>query len=735
MSTHPSILARGLALAALLALAGCGGSGGATPPTTPPIIPPPPGGDRVPPTVEVFEPSLPSALIPGDALTVAFRVEDNVGATVEVVLDADGDSGTTADQISLWSGGDRSGTPQEVTLETDQVAIGSYVLFVIADDGTNAKVAVGEPATTGVVTYPALAGVLLPRRNVYGVTGRHVVFAVGETEQGNSDRNQDGDTSDGVMSQIDATTGAEIRTLMTTDVRTTAVQWARVLPSSTEAIFWERREADEGRSLNMDGDLLDTMVSFTAPLHDVPPTANLIGGASLTDLGVTATRIVTYRERDEGKDLNFDGDTVDTVVSLLDVKTNTLAHTFLLAPRLSAPIVGQGSDIVYCVDEAIQGLGNRGIDLNLDGDTADTLPFTAELETYASGVSGVDVDPTGGYSTFGDQTGYHYYADEAAAGIGPINPDGDATDFVPAIMTGTTPTIPVGIPGPPPLNAGAGAPVSFCYGSLCVFTAAEEGLGDRNNDGDTTDLQVLQWVSIDDDINGARGVPVDVGGLASLTLDGGAAATVAPGWISMAVSETANSVDLNGDGDPLDVVLMLMDLSGDAPVLYSVDLAPLAAGGALPVGATSIPQTGIGDDRGLVFQVVETANGDLNGDGDITDTLLFYVAYEDPTNPVQLANTGALHVAVAGDCVGVTTHELLTMQDFNDDGDTTDVLFRVIATDGQVLEAGRHSLPGSVPATDDGTVWCYLRAEFSEDRDLNGDGDTVDPILGIWLHR
>ena len=723
-----------LPLLALLLLAACGGSGSG--PSAPPVDPPepPPGGDVIPPTVVVDRPTSPAALLAGDAIEVVFRADDNVGAQVAIVLDGDGDADSTGDQIPLWTGGDRNGVTQTVSVDTRGAGLGRWVLLVVADDGSNDPVAAGGPATTGVVVYPALAGMLPPRRNVYGVTDHHVVFAVGEAEQGNQDLNGDGDAGDGVVSQIDALSGMEIATGMTTDIRSIGLtSWARVLGNGTGGIAWERREVDEGRSLNSDGDLLDTMVSFTAPALGVSPVDNRTGGASLTELGTAGQRVATYREIDAAMDLNGDGDTVDTVLAVLDYTTNQLVQVYGPTPRLTAPIVGQGINIAWAVDEASQGLGNRGMDLNGDGDMVDTLLHRTDLPTNSMQVFLVNVDPTAGYSVSESQTTAHYYASEATAGLGSLNGDPDATDFVPTTSLGPLQTFPQAVTPPSPLNAGAGAPTSFVYGATCLYTASEEGLGDRNGDGDTLDTQVLLWTSLPDAAANAQDQGLGLGSLTSLVLDGGSAAQVAPGWISLALSEAANGADLNGDGDVQDVTLLLVDISAGVPMVHKTGLDPLGAGGVLPVGATTIPQTGVGGDTGVCIQVAETANGDLNDDGDLSDTLLYYIPFADPGNPVQLANTGGLHVAVAGGCIGITAHEALTNQDFNGDGDRLDVLFRVVDGEGVVLEPGRSSVLGSVPASDDGTTWCFLRSELQEMRDLNADGDTIDSILGIWL--
>ena len=51
---------------------------------------------------------------------------------------------------------------------------------------------------------------------------------------------------------------------------------------------------------------------------------------------------------------------------------------------------------------------------------------------------------------------------------------------------------------------------------------------------------------------------------------------------------------------------------------------------------------------------------------------------------------------------------------------------------GTVVEPGRLCSPLSVPTTDDGRTWAWLRDEAVEGRPLNGDADQTDLIFGLW---
>jgi hypothetical protein len=274
-------------------------------------------------------------------------------------------------------------------------------------------------------------------------------------------------------------------------------------------------------------------------------------------------------------------------------------------------------------------------------------------------------------------------------------------------------------------NAGAGATFAAYDGHRAFFLVQEEGV-DRNGDGDTIDTRVLLWT---DDTTLPAPVPMAIPGLpgrAGIVLDGGTAARIAPGWIAVVLNETANGLDLNADADQGDNVFMLIQTQVvPSPQIHNTQLVTSAAG--------TMPLTGVSDTiTGVLVRAVETANGNLNGDADVTDTLFVYFTFAAPTTRVILANTGGDHAAVAGGIIGVTANEALNLTDLNGDGDSLDFVFRAFNTTGTVLRAGIVSASSSVPAASDGATWAFLRNEVAESRDLNGDGDMLDLVLGLW---
>ena len=211
-----------------------------------------------------------------------------------------------------------------------------------------------------------------------------------------------------------------------------------------------------------------------------------------------------------------------------------------------------------------------------------------------------------------------------------------------------------------------------------------------------------------------------------VTLDGGGTgALLTPGWLALVVNEFANgNQDINADGVS-DQALLLVDTTTAIPTVYNPHLNPSAAG--------NIPLTGVADVNGVVVRLIETANNAiLNGDGDTSDKLLFYISFATPSVKTILTATGGDYVRIVGGKIGITAIEADGGQDLNGDADTFDFVFRMFNIGGALVLPGLPCAQNSVPASDDGTLWAYLRNEVTEVRDLNGDGDQLDRVLGVW---
>ncbi len=722
-------------LALVVALPACGGKGGGGPGT-----PPPPGTDD-PPTLNVLSPTGPVAEIPGGSFWLRLTANDDGAATVQGFLDVDGNLATTADQALVFSAGHQNGA-----LQTKPVTVppafptGTAQLIVEVDDGVNP--AVVAPAIP-VLVYPGLAGVAPARSNAYGVASGMVGFTVGEAESGGAILNGDGLADDGVVAFVDTSLGTVKQTTISADVSSVPPGGIpRILIPVQGSVAWNLREQDQGQSLTADVDLLDVLTVVINPSMTPIPTLIPPGGMTLVSTRSTQRFFALAKEPSASVDINLDGDQLDDVFFVVNPNGTAVPYN-LDTPRANSPFVSAVThDRAAClVDEAIQGTNNTpGIDLRGDGDTVDILLAILDHAGGRLMFAGTDpslmpaqlprnIDAAAAFAV-SNQDFAGYYVDEGATqagGGGPLNQDADTTDFVPAIYS--IGSLQETMPGVG-LNAGGAARFFFFDEQIALYTASEEGTVDRNGDGDMLDTEVLYWTDAVGAPTVANKVLPGVAGLQGLALDGGSAASIAPGWIGIAATEGANK-DLNGDGDTLDTVYFIVNATGASPVVTNTGLVPLP--GAALAGST-IPTTGVGGDDGVIVQAAETANGDLNSDGDNSDTLLFFFPFANPATRIALDSTGGFHVANVGGRIAVTAGEALTNQDFDGDGTALGFVLRVFDTTGTLLEPALPCPMVSRPTSETGSVWAYLRSESLEGVDFNKDGDLVDLVLGIWLN-
>ena len=194
-------------------------------------------------------------------------------ATVEVLLDQDGDPLTPADQVVLYTGTDQNGTPVALDLDTAQPWPRTGTPSSSASTtGRMPPSGTGEPPSSSI---RGLAGVAAPRANRYGVTGRLRRLQRRRGRAGGPILNGDGDAGDGVVLVLDALDGTVMPTGLSIDVSSVGLQpTAQILPADTDGIAWHQREVDQGLSLNGDRDQADTVVCFVAPMIGVSATTN-----------------------------------------------------------------------------------------------------------------------------------------------------------------------------------------------------------------------------------------------------------------------------------------------------------------------------------------------------------------------------------------------------------------------------------------------------------------------------
>lgn len=347
-------------------------------------------------------------------------------------------------------------------------------------------------------------------------------------------------------------------------------------------------------------------------------------------------------EETEGRSLNADVDTEDTVLALLDGTgtayasgyDRTLRSTGLAISGVDSPYRASYSSgdwlVGFLVDEHGEGENLNLFDGNVlppswqvagcadDADTADHVLHVIHFHDWDIGPTAAPPVNTGIVGT--DRV---LIAGDAVATISlesdehgcPLNGDGDDEDRVlrwfrddgngPVNDTSLLLALDAGLPG----GAMAVAEIDGAFVIQC-----DEAADGRGHDGDDdTDRELVAWLDPQD------ASPVwtfDHG------LDGGTSWVTAT-WMSelplhtrlgVAFAESSNGVDLNGDGDVLDSVPTFADLSGTPPRLgfpgFERAVVPDNAGISLANGWG-------------FYRVDEAADGrDLNGNGNEDDILL-----------------------------------------------------------------------------------------------------------------
>lgn len=781
-----------LLVAALVfsSLAACGGGGGGGVPGRFPGDDP---NKDDPPTAQVLAPLGGVLSMAGDSFGLSFLAEDDGAAVVTVLADADLDPGTTDDQTPLFVGASSNGVQQDVSVRTRaSLAPGAYALILRVDDGVNAAVEV--PVPDRLVVYPGIAGVAPPRSNRYGVVGDVVVFSRGEAEDAAGVLNADGDTTDGVMVALDATTGlmSQPNPSISFDLTPVAQGTVRPLPNTGGVLSWLTREVDEGRNLNAgnnqravpplggpDVDQVDTMLSYVAPQRSLTPITNTWGGASAILGGEGGFVVVRYVEAGEGSgpgggsDLNFDTDAFDAVFGAVDANALALGNEYDQIVFFNSPPAVASGTVFRSAGTSMAAMLTTEVgaaaatDFNADGDGGDTFLWLGDLLQGAvpggtpanflalAGTQQVPaaappspVDPTAAFDVTGDGHA-GYYLDEGAHNVPPglaagNDRNGDAViGFVPAIyhVATMTETIPAGAAGP--LNSLPGAATMVYDDTRAFFTATEAPRLDpapggnvlgTNGDGDNgADLSILYWTDHTQPLPVAAPVAVNFGGgitLNALSLDGPGSVTA----LAPGWLAVVVSEQANGGQD--------INGSGRLDLAYllidtTAQPAPVVHNPKLvPSTAGTIPLGGIPADddagtRGVVLRVTEAANGDLDKDGNGNETFLAYISYTSPDFFVLL-DAGGDHCTVANGLIAVTANESFTGRDYDGNDVIGGTVFRVLDLAGRVIEGGRPCSALSVPLTGSGVTWAYLRDENAEGRDLNRDADMTDLVLGLW---
>jgi len=385
-----------------------------------------------------------------------------------------------------------------------------------------------------------------------------------------------------------------------------------------------------GKDLNGDGDFFDGFLA-TVELPSGKQTLHpqsLMYGFGLGDGYVSFPASEFF-----GPDLNGDGDSFDGVVEVLDTRTGTTRDLALaLNPILNRQVlIQQGPLVVFVVSESAQGS-----DLDGDGLLTHDLVYTYEA----------DLDR--------------------------LTPQDLVTTLRPMLTNG-----------------------------WLIVAAQEQGLGDRNGDGDEDD-QVLVAREV------RTGVTRELRRAVQRWSFDEMFAAVDGDLLALGVPEGLQGQDLNGDGDRYDAVVEIHDLATGHVV------------------ETGLPATGLWAGGGLVAIYVSEidpysyAQTDYDGNGNDFEVVAFFYDWKSDT----LTNT---RVPVDAWGVAATYPPVLSArraafvayepEDQNGDGDVNDHMLRVFdARTGETEATGLtvwHE-PGSLDI-DEAAVAC---AKFETNMDL-----------------
>ena len=409
-----------------------------------------------------------------------------------------------------------------------------------------------------------------------------------------------------------------------------------------------------------------------------------------------------------------------------------------LESRASA-LAGEGDVWLFAVRESESG----GVDLDGDGDDFDAVLYVQNLARGTARNTGQALE--GGSPPLGLAVGSPlaaFPASELATGGRDQNGDGDAGDLVMQVhdaRTGTTRSLGLAV-------SGRTAPV--IADGLVAFTVNEAAQG-QDLDGDPlTASEVLHvYDSATNEVVNTR--------------------LVIPGRIflangSVAFLEQETTVDLNGDGDALDRVLRLFDLASETLVetgLASDGSEPLLAEGVWLVAVPEFDQgevdlDGDGDTGDVVFEVFDPCDSSVTnlevasiGPGSATtltlrngqrffafvtlDSLAPFLFFYLPDGPFLVSTdvpVAALPV-VAGNFADFLVIEAVNGRDWNDDGDTDDLVAfqfdpRTLHVANQELDA--FALFGSE------RFLLLARPESTSAIDWNEDGDLDDVVVQLF---
>jgi hypothetical protein len=231
-----------------------------------------------------------------------------------------------------------------------------------------------------------------------------LAFGVDEAFQGQTDLNGDGDSRDSVFHLFDAAT----------DTITNLSLSGFELVQDERQLAFTVNEFTQGTDLNDDGDTDDGVFHFHDAATGLTTNLRLASTAGALDVSLDEGILAfAVDERDQGAELNGDGDGFDSVFHLYEAATGTTTNLGLAGPPpgsgFGPPVLDSGL-LAFTVFEESQG----ETDLNGDSDVG-----AAVLHLLSPGEGAIDSDSDG----LADE-------EEATIGTDPLDPDSDDDDIV-----------------------------------------------------------------------------------------------------------------------------------------------------------------------------------------------------------------------------------------------------------------------------------------------------------------
>lgn len=286
-------------------------------------------------------------------------------------------------------------------------------------------------------------------------------------------------------------------------------------------------EREQGSDLNGDGDELDVVFEFWDPRTEQVVETGLV---------VSAIRVVgghwllSVYERAVGEDLNGDGDMADTIAHLYEPVIRTSTNLGLAVQEA----VGSADELLFTLVEV-----SSGIDLNGDGDKSDVVLSRYEVASGTATNLATALDSSGPFRDSDRLIGL--IVDERSQRAD-FNLDGDALDRVLGVYDRANGTF---------RNTGLALGSTRVVGSgpLLFFTVDEAGQGgaDLNGDGDADDVLIHCY---DAESRTASSL-----GLQASVFEADASEEL----VFFLVSEAEQGVDLDGDGQLLSRVAHVVD--------------------------------------------------------------------------------------------------------------------------------------------------------------------------------